>query len=151
MTGPAKVGNGDPSPTSAGPPSPGIGIVDASRRLAAALVAAGRTRIELAALELEEARVQLVRMWIRAALTLYLLFTGLWLGLGWWLLVSEPSDRIWIAGGLALAFTTGGLALAWAWRREAKAMRPWLSSSLEELALDEAALRGRSTPPHDPA
>lgn len=151
MTGPAEIGGGGPGPAAAQVPPQGVGILDASRRLAAALVAAGRTRIELAVVELEEARLQLVRLWIRAALTLYLLFTGLWLGLGWWLLVSEPSDRIWIAGGLALAFTTGGLALAWAWRREAKAMRPWLSSSLEELALDEAALRGRSAPPHDPA
>jgi uncharacterized membrane protein YqjE len=106
-------------------------------------VAAGRTRIELAAVELEEARLHLARLWILAALTLSLLFTGLWLTLGWWLLVSDPADRVWIAGGLAIAFIAAGLATAWNWRREARAMRPWLASSLKELARDEVALRGR--------
>ena len=138
------------APRPASPP----GLVEASRRLAAALVAAGRTRIELAAVELEEARLQLVRLWIRAALTLGLLFTGSLLALGWWLLVSDPADRVWIAGGLAVAFLLAGAAMAWDWRREARSVRPWLSSSLAELASDEAALRGAratSAPPDRPA
>lgn len=135
--------------TGAGAAAPAVGLVDASRRLAAALVAAGRTRIELVAVELEETRVQLTRLWIRAAMTLCLLFTGLWLGLGWWLLVSDPHHRAWIAGGLAVSFIAAGLLLAWDWRRQARALRPWLASSLAELALDEVALRGRATTPRD--
>jgi uncharacterized membrane protein YqjE len=124
-------------------PAAPVGVLEASRRLAAALVAAGRTRIELAAVELEEARLHLARLWIRAALTLCLLFTGAWLALGWWLLVSDPTDRIWITGSLALVFIAAGLMLAWDWRRQARSMRPWLASSLAELARDEEALRGR--------
>lgn len=150
MTDPAAAGAGgggsSGAPADAKPP----GLVEASRRLAAALVAAGRTRIELAAVELEEARLQLVRLWIRAALTLGLLFTGSLMAVGWWLLVSDPDDRVWIAGGLAVAFLLAGGAMAWAWRREARSVRPWLSSSLAELALDEAALRGAPARPHRP-
>ena len=141
--GEAGVAGTSGAPVTGSPP----GLVEASRRLAAALVAAGRTRIELAAVELEEARLQLVRLWIRAALTLGLLFTGSLMALGWWLLVSDPADRVWIAGGLAVAFLLAGGAMAWDWRREARSVRPWLSSSLAELALDEAALRGASARP----
>ena len=125
---------------------PAPGLRAAGARWLATLVAIGRTRMALAALEFEEARRQLERLWIGAAVTLSLAAAAAALLVTWLLLRVEPPQRAALAGALALAFALAAAASAWRWHRLAQARRPWLADSLRLLAEDEAALRGASAP-----
>ena len=82
------------------------------------------SHLELWALTLERELASLARLWIHAAVTLFLLFTGTLLGVGWLVLWADPSDRLAIIGALALGFLGAGVAAAWSWRSLVRLRRP---------------------------
>jgi uncharacterized membrane protein YqjE len=103
----------------------------------------GRTRIELAAVELAEERVRIAQLFIAAVITMFLLALGLLLSMAWLLLWCDPAQRLTVLGGLALACVLAGALSAWRWQAMAGRMPPFLQATLAELARDHAALTDR--------
>jgi len=120
---------------------PAGGLRAATRQVLASLIETGRTRLELAVVEVEEERVRLARLWIGAVVTLFLLFVGLVLGAAWLVLWSPPEHRVAMLGGLSLLFLGGAALTAWRWRRLASQPSPLLRHTLSELRRDEEALQ----------
>lgn len=92
-------------------------MVSLIRRLLRSVADIAVTRLEWVALEIEAERLRLARLWVSAALTLFLLFTGTWLGVAGLLLWAEPAQRAPVAGVLALMFLAAGAVAAFSWRR----------------------------------
>lgn len=103
------------------------GLGASVQRLLAGAAEIGRTRLELALLELEAERVRLARLLLRAVAGLFLLFLAIVLALGWWLLQVASEDRAAWAGGLALVCGLAAGLVAWDGRRLARRRGPWLS------------------------
>ena len=76
------------------------GLQAAAQRVLADVIDIGRTRLELAAVELEEERLRITALLIHAALALILLFVGLLLAAAWIVLWCEPAQRATAAGWL---------------------------------------------------
>lgn len=111
----------------AGRAPPG-GLAGTVQRLLTGAAEIGRTRLELALLELEAERVRVARLFLRAAIGLFLLFLAVVMGVGWWLLRVTPEDRPGWAGALALVFAVAAGLVAWDARRLARRLGPWLST-----------------------
>ncbi len=115
-----------------------------------ALAELGTTRLELAAVELEEERLRLADMLITAAAALFffamavVLFTGLVVAVMW------DHARVATIGVLGLLFLAIGAFLALRWRTKSQAKPRFLSATLSELGRDAQALRPR-TPRGDSA
>lgn len=124
-------------------------VREAAARWAGLLLTAGRTRLELALVELEEARLHLERLWIGAIVTLFLVFISCALLLTWLLLAVDAAQRSAWAGALALAFGTAAAGSVWRWWSLARRRRPWLADSLQALRDDEQALHPRTSPCSD--
>jgi uncharacterized membrane protein YqjE len=110
-----------------------VAVVSLIRKLLGSVAGVAATRLELLALELEQERQHVARLWIRATVTLFLLFTGTALSVGGLLLWAEPAQRAAIAAGLALGFLAAAAAAAWSWHRLAQARRPLLSGIRRDL------------------
>jgi hypothetical protein len=82
-----------------------LGVVSVLRRLLGSAAGIAATHLEWVAL------------WMYAALTLFLLFTGIWLSVAGLLLWAEPPQRAAIAAGLALVFLAATAVAACSWRR----------------------------------
>lgn len=119
------------------------GLLDALTRLGASLAGALGHRIELAGIELGEARGRLV-----AALVVSL-GAVLMLGGAVALLTAWVAVALWATLGaavlawLALAYALGGAALLWWLRRRLHAEPGLLADTVAELKRDAAALRGQ--------
>lgn len=109
----------------AGPP----GLATALQRLLNGAAEIGRTRLELALLELEAERVRLARVLLRAAVGLFLFLLAVALLVAGWLLHLPPEDRAGWAIGLGIAFGAGAALVAWDGRRLVRRGRPLLSTS----------------------
>lgn len=116
---------------------------EAAWRLLGGLLDLGRTRIELAAVELAEERLRIARLLIAAVITLFLLATGLLLAVVWLVLWCDPAQRLAVLGGLAVACALAGALSAWRWQVMAASTPPFLQATLAELARDHAALTDR--------
>ena len=122
----------------------GGGWREAAWRLLGGFVDLGRTRIELAAVELDEARLRIARLFVAAAITLFLLGTGLVLAMAWLVLWCDPAQRVVVLGSLAGACVLAGLVSAWRWQAMAASTPPLLQATLAELARDRAAFTNAS-------
>ncbi len=103
------------------------------------------THLELWALALERELAGLARLWIHAAVTLFLLFTGTLLGVGWLVLWADPSDRLAIVGALALGFLGAAAAAAWSWRSLVRLRRP-LTQTVTDLCRPRSGLASPQSP-----
>jgi len=92
-------------------------VVSVLRRLLGSAAGIAATHLEWVALEIETERQRLAQLWVYAALTLLLLFTGIWLGVAGLLLWAQPPQRAAVAAGLALVFLAATAVAAWRWRR----------------------------------
>lgn len=101
----------------------------------------GRTRLALAATELEEERLRLAQLLLHATVALFLLGVGLVLGCLWLVWMAPPTARPWVFGAVALGFLLAAALALWRWRFLANAKPPLLHASLGELTKDVAALR----------
>ena len=115
------------SPGTGGPTTPS-GLGTTVQRLLHGVAEIGRTRLELALLELEAERVRLERLLLRAAVGLLLLFLAVVMALGAWLLHVPAEDRPLWAGMLALLFGVAAALVAWDGRRLARRRGPLLST-----------------------
>ena len=98
-------------------------MVSVLRRLLGSAAGIAATHLEWVALEIEAEKQRLARLWMYAALTLFLLFTATWLGVAGLLLWAEPSQRAAIAAGLALVFLAAAAVAAFSWRRLSRQRR----------------------------
>lgn len=115
----------------------------AARRVLAHLLKMGRTRLQLAAVELEEERRRWVRLWLQGTLILFAAFMAIALGIAWVLWRVDPVLRSTVAGSLALFFCLLTALGVWFLLREVASRRPWLESTLSTLAQDEESLANR--------
>ncbi|HTP72533.1 MAG TPA: phage holin family protein [Burkholderiaceae bacterium] len=121
--------------------SPGIGF-DALRRVAAAVVALGRIKLQLFALEWQEEKARIAQLLLLATLgSLLVGFALIALALTVTVALWDTPHRL-----VALIVTTvvlGGGAVASVWRIMSllRGPSPW-DSNVDQLQRDEAALRG---------
>ena len=119
-----------------------MSVVRTLRQLLGGAAGIAATRLELVLLEIEQERLQLARLWIRAALTLLLLFNGTVLCVGGLLLWAAPEQRAAVAGALALGFLVAALVAGFSWLRLARARRPLMAGLLKDLQGVQRGLRG---------
>lgn len=131
-----------PAPES---PPPG-GLRGALQQVLGSLLDIGRTRIELAAVELEEERLRLVTLWISATVTLFLAFVSVMLATALVVLLCEPAQRVTALGALLAGFTAAGLVAAGYWRHLARSRPPLLQATLEQLQQDRRSLPAAGGP-----
>lgn len=130
--------------TTFGTASSGLGA--SARRLVALAGDVAETRLSLAAIELEEARIHLARQFVGLAWSLFLAGIATLLG-GAWLVMICPSEwRTALVGGLALGFGLGAFVAGSVVRRRAERQPPPLHFTLAELRKDLALLRGTGDP-----
>lgn len=121
-----------------------MSVVRTVRQLLGGAAGIAATRLELVLLEIEQERLQLARLWIRAALTLFLLFTGTVLCVSGLLLWAPPEQRAAVAGVLALGFLLAALVAGFSWLRLARTRRPLMAGLLKDLQVVQRGLRGRT-------
>lgn len=119
-----------------------MSVVRTLRQLLGGAAGIAATRVELVLLEIEQERLQLARLWIRAALTLLLLFNGTVLCVGGLLLWAAPEQRAAVAGALAMGFLLAALVAGFSWLRLARARRPLMAGLLKDLQGVQRGLRG---------
>ena len=124
------------------------------RQLLGSAAGIAATRLELWALELEQELTSLARLWIHATVTLFLLFTGTLLAVGWLLMWADPAHRLTIIGALALGFLGAAAVAAWRWRILVRMQRPLMAAAVADLRRAGRGLGGpgatapvRPTPP----
>jgi uncharacterized membrane protein YqjE len=118
-------------------------LFDSLKRLARTAVELVHTRLELLALDVEEAKVRLLSILLLGALAFFCLSFGLALGAFWLVAAFWETHRVLVLGILTGAFLGGGLlalaVLSWQARRGPRLF----SSTIEELKKDAEALGGR--------
>lgn len=112
---------------------------DAARQVLADVLDIGRTRLELATVEIEEERLRLAQLLLGATLTLFLLLVAVLLGSAWLVLWCPPEHRVALLGALAGGFLAASGAVGWRWRQLAHNKPPLLHATLAELQRDRAA------------
>lgn len=124
-------------------PTPFEGLRSAAGDLIATAADLGRTRLELAAIELEEERLRLARQALLVLLALLLLGVGAVFAVVFLVLLVDPRWRPHVVGGAAALFLIAG-GLVWRqWQHEARDKPPLLQDTLAELERDLQALGRR--------
>jgi uncharacterized membrane protein YqjE len=126
------------------------GLLDAVARVAGSVFGMLQNRLELASIEIAEAREQLV-FTIVASFAAVLLLGGAVVALSAWIAVAlwpalGQSVLVWIA--LAYGLAGAGL-LVWL-RAKLRGDPPLLAETLAELRTDAALMRGDAPPPRPP-
>jgi len=126
------------------------GLLDALTRLAGSLFAMAQSRLELASLELGEARSRLMLMLV-ASFAAVLLLGGAVAALSAWVAVALWSTLgqavlVWIA----LAYGLAGGAVIWWLLASLRHDPPLLADTLAELRSDAAFMRGDESEHHEP-
>ena len=123
------------------------GLLDALTRGGGDLVGALRNRLELAGIELGEARGRLVAT-IIVSVGAVMLLGGAVAGLSAWLAVALWSTLgAAVLAWLALAYALAGAGLLWWLRHRLENDPPLLADTLAELQRDAAALHGQRADP----
>lgn len=125
------------------------GLIEALSRLLVHLFGMAQSRLELASLELGEARARLIRMLV-ASFAALLLFgfavaaLSAWVAFALW-----PTLGHAVLGWIALAYAVAGVALVWWLRVRLRNDPPLLADTLAELRNDAAFMRGKSVEGND--
>lgn len=118
------------------------GLLDAVGRVGSSLFGMLRNRLELASIELSEARGRLV-VTLVASIAGALLLGGAVVALTAWLAVALwPSLGHAVLGWIALAYGLGGVGLLLWLREKLRAAPPLLADTLAELQKDALMMRG---------
>lgn len=119
------------------------GVRQAAGDLLTTVAQLGHLRLQLAAVELEEERLRLVRLALLAAVAFFLFGLGVVVGAVFAVLLVEPPYRVPLLGGIAAVSLLGG-AVAWRqWRVEARRKPPLLQATLAEFERDLQAFASR--------
>ena len=117
-------------------------LLDAFSRLAGHLFGMAQSRLELASLELSEARARLMLIMV-ASFAAVLLFGGAVAALSAWVAVALWSTLGHaVLGWIALAYGLAGGAVVWWLRAKLRNDPPLLADTLAELRSDAAFMRG---------
>ena len=120
------------------------GLLDAVARVGSSLFDMLQNRLELASIEIGEARERLV-FTIVASFAALLLLGGAVLALTAWVAaVAWPSFGPAVLGWIALAYGAAGVGLLWWLRAKLRSDPPLLADTLAELRTDAATMRGES-------
>lgn len=122
------------------------GLRDAASQVLATVLDIGRGRLELIAVEIEEERLRLARLWVVATCTLFLAFVGVVLLASWIVLLCDPEHRVAATGAVTAAFLAAAGVAGWQWRRLSANKPPLLDATLAELRNDRTALRASRSP-----
>lgn len=125
-------------------------MFESLRSTLALLLDIGATRLELAATELEEERLRLVKQLISAAITLVLIGMAVLLCTAFVIVALWDSHRLLAVGGFAVVFIIASWVSAARWRTRAASRPPFLSVTVTELQRDVAALRPSAPPSAEP-
>lgn len=116
------------------------GWATAGRRIAALLVDAGRTRLALAATEIEEQRLLLARQALCLVGALFFIGIGLLAATLAWVMLAPAAEQPARLAWSAAVYLVIGAAISVAWLRLSAQRRPLLQATLDELHKDHAAL-----------
>jgi uncharacterized membrane protein YqjE len=116
------------------------GLLSSLRKLAASLVGALQTRLELLATEIEEERVRLARLLLLYFIASFFFALGILTLTLLIIVLFWDTHRLLVIGLLAVIYFAAGLAVAYVLRREAAAGSRLFSASLSELAKDRKRL-----------
>lgn len=119
------------------------GLLDALTRLAAHLIVALRNRLELASIELGEARGRLFATIVISVAVVLLLGGAVGLLSAWVAAALWSTLGAAVLAWLALAYALGGVALLWWLRHRLDTDPPFLADTLAELQRDAASLQAR--------
>lgn len=122
------------------------GLGGAARRLATLAGDAAETRLSLAAIELEEQRLHLVRQFVGLAWALFFAGLAMIMAGAWLVLVCPPDWRTTLVGGLAVVLAIAAVVAWQVVRRRADRQPPPFHYTLGELRKDLALLRGTGEP-----
>jgi uncharacterized membrane protein YqjE len=121
------------------------GLLEALARLAGRVTETLQMRLELASLELVDARNRLV-LTLVASLAAVLLLGGALLALTAWLAVALwPTLGAAVLGWIALVYALSGAGVIWRLRAQLRGDPPLLADTLAELRRDAAFVRGQAT------
>lgn len=124
---------------------PDPGLLEAVSSVGASLLGLLRNRLELAGIELAEARERLVFTLV-AVLAAVLLFGGAVVALTAWVAVALwPMLGATVLACIAAVYAVAGAASLWWLRGKLQGASPLLGDTLAELRNDAAALRGGRT------
>jgi uncharacterized membrane protein YqjE len=119
-----------------------VGVLDSLRRLAATLLAAVQTRLELVATDIEEERAWIARMAILAALAGFCLALAINLAVLFLVVLFWDANRLLAIGVLAGVFAAFAAALGIAAKAAARRRPRLFSATLAELRKDRDDVRG---------
>lgn len=120
----------------------GTGLIASVRRLAATLVDAFQTRLELLSTEAEEHVLRQLRLALMAISALLLLMLGVLVATLFIIIVFWDTHRVAATGVLALVYLLGGIGLGMHARRSLRAQPRLFAATLAELAKDRQQLKG---------
>ena len=123
------------------------GLRESARHLLGSVVDLGRTRLELATVEIEEERLRLARMMVGAVVALFLLFVAVVLAVAWIVLLFDAGQRTAALGVLCVAFLVAAALAGRHWQRLGRERQGLLHATLEGLRQDGAALAQPKAPP----
>ncbi len=125
-------------------PTPGGGLFDSLKGLAASLVAIAHTRLDLLSTDLEEERARLVSVLVMLFVALFCLGVGVVLLAILVAVVFWDTHRLLALGGLTGIFLVGGAAAFGCARHKLKTKPRLFAASLAELSKDRKHLMERS-------
>jgi len=117
------------------------GLLHSIKHLAAALLAAAQTRLEILATEFEEDRLRLMQLLFLGLAAAFCLGLGIVLAVAFLAIVFWDTHRLLAVGVLTVAFLSAGAVLGWILRDRVKAWPKPFAATRDELSKDEALLR----------
>lgn len=121
-------------------PASGAGLLGSLKSLAATLVAAGRTRLEILATEIEEEKLRLGQVLVLAFVGLFFLCLGVVFLAGFLTVLLWDTHRLFVLGAFTLIFLIGGAAAIGLALSKSRQKRRLFADSLAELARDQQQL-----------
>jgi uncharacterized membrane protein YqjE len=117
------------------------GLLQSIRNLAGTLLAAGRTRLEILATDIEEERLRLEQLLFLGLTAVFFLGMGLVLAVAFIVIYFWDTHRLITVGTLTFTFLATGAALGLIIRGKVKTRPKPFAATRGELAKDEALLR----------
>lgn len=117
------------------------GLLRSIKHLAAALLAAAQTRLEILATELEEDRLRLVQLLLLGLAAAFCLGVGIVLAVTFVVIYFWDTHRLLAVGILMLIFLGAGAVLGWIVRDKVKTWPRPFAATRGELSKDQASLR----------
>ncbi len=123
-------------------PGAAEGLRSAAVQVLASVLDIGRGRLELVAVEIEEERLRIARLFLAATCALFLVFVAALLLVALIVLMAEPSQRPAVLAATLAVVASAATVCAWRWRRLAAGKPALLEATLGELHKDREALTG---------